>query len=389
MKNHEWRNGMLIQTNKKWSALKQSQRTWIQEVTAKEHAAYVEKHGKLPMKKQKETVLDKVHDHINERNIWIPYGEFHSHVSKTIDRLNHKNTLFKPPVTEAQPPRPKTPKAGIDEFPESVQAELKEKIVKIIKSYISQAHRIPPTKIRENHIKNLVRFFNTKLWHPYGKLLAKNDVLIDMYKELAQNIYDEARGTGNIPCDITNGKREKHRSATVILETERLILRKMNTKDWKDIRDMLADLDVMAAWERVFTLKRDIMKWIIRQLNRYDKDLVGYFAAVDKENGGIIGQIGLMWNDIKGKRCLEVGYMLKKEYWKNGYATEGARACIEYGFENFGVDKIYATIRPENAHSIAVAERIGMTVEGEFIKSYDGKKMKHVIYSIGNPINKN
>ena len=82
-----------MQTNKKWSALKQSQRAWIQEMTAKEHAAYVEAHGKLPMKKDKESVLDKVHAHIVERGIWIPYGEFHSHVSVMIDKLNRKNPL--------------------------------------------------------------------------------------------------------------------------------------------------------------------------------------------------------------------------------------------------------------------------------------------------------
>jgi hypothetical protein len=102
MKNHEWRNGSLLQTNKKWSALKQSQRTWIQEITAKEHAAYVEEHGKLLMKKSKEMVLDKVHDSINERDIWIPYGEFYSHVSVMLDRLNRKSPLFTPPI-------PKTP----------------------------------------------------------------------------------------------------------------------------------------------------------------------------------------------------------------------------------------------------------------------------------------
>jgi len=69
MKNHIKQNGQLLQTNKKWSALKESQKTWIQEITAKEHAAYIEKHGKLPMKKYKEIVLDKVYEHINERNI--------------------------------------------------------------------------------------------------------------------------------------------------------------------------------------------------------------------------------------------------------------------------------------------------------------------------------
>jgi small-conductance mechanosensitive channel len=72
-------------------------------MTAKEHAAYVVEHGKLPMKKGKEIVLDKVHDHINERGIWIPYDEFHSYVNKMIDRLNRKHPLFNPPEEAACP----------------------------------------------------------------------------------------------------------------------------------------------------------------------------------------------------------------------------------------------------------------------------------------------
>ena len=73
--------------------------------------------------------------------------------------------------------------------------------------------------------------------------------------------------------------------------------------------------------------------------------------------------------------------MLKKSYWGKCYATEGAKACVEHGFELFGVDKIYASIRPENTRSLAVAERIGMRLEGDYTKTFDGKKMKHLIFS--------
>jgi RimJ/RimL family protein N-acetyltransferase len=115
-------------------------------------------------------------------------------------------------------------------------------------------------------------------------------------------------------------------------------------------------------------------------MKRYDRDLVGYFAAVDKQTGQIVGQIGLMWNDIQGKRCLEIGYILKKAYWGKGYATEGAEACLSYGFELFGTDRIYAAIRPENRQSIAVADRLGMTLTGEYTKKYEGKQMRHLLY---------
>jgi hypothetical protein len=89
-KNHEWVGGQLLQTNKKWSHLKQQQKIWIQQVTAEEHAAYIAAHDRLPMKKGKEAVLGKVHDRVNERGIWIPYGEFAANVGKMIDRLNRK-----------------------------------------------------------------------------------------------------------------------------------------------------------------------------------------------------------------------------------------------------------------------------------------------------------
>ncbi|MDL2259211.1 hypothetical protein LJC42_08735 [Eubacteriales bacterium OttesenSCG-928-K08] len=100
MKNHEWRDGKLLQTNKKWSQLKMSQRAWILETTRAEHVAYVEQHGALPMKKKKEVVLDAVYEKINERGIWIPYGEFKREANKCIDRQNRKSSLRIPSQKE-------------------------------------------------------------------------------------------------------------------------------------------------------------------------------------------------------------------------------------------------------------------------------------------------
>lgn len=96
MKNHRLAKGRLLQTNKKWSQLSQKQRIWIYEITKEAHAAYVEQHGRLPMKKKKETVLDTVHERVVERDIWIPYGEFRPQVMKFVDRLNRKQSTPKP-----------------------------------------------------------------------------------------------------------------------------------------------------------------------------------------------------------------------------------------------------------------------------------------------------
>ena len=86
-------------------------------------------------------------------------------------------------------------------------------------------------------------------------------------------------------------------------------------------------------------------------------------------------------NKINGERILEFGYILKKLHWHK-YATEGAKACLKYGFDLFDVPKIITTIRPENTTSMAVAERIGMKMISEYENEYNGKLMKHLIYEI-------
>ena len=156
-------------------------------MTAKEHTAYGEEHGKLPMKKKKEIVLDKVHDHINERGIWIPYGEFRSHVRVMIDRLNRKNPLFVPPVKKAtKPAKPKPPKVGLEDFPENVQNEVREKFTKMIKAYKAQTKRVPSDKTRSGHIKVILSGFNSKQWKFYEKRMDNSEFLRNLYDELKE-----------------------------------------------------------------------------------------------------------------------------------------------------------------------------------------------------------
>lgn len=156
----------------------------------------------------------------------------------------------------------------------------------------------------------------------------------------------------------------------------------MHSGDVKEISLVISDIEVMYAWERAFTTKKDVLDWIIKQCRRYKNEQVGYFLATDKLSGEVVGQIGLIWNEINGEKILEVGYILKKSCWHKGYAIEGARACLQYGFDLFDIPKIIATIQPENLASIAVAERIGMNLTSEYDKEYDGKLMKHLIYEI-------
>jgi hypothetical protein len=92
-KNHVRVNGTLLQTNKKWSHLKQRQREWIYEITRSEHKKFVEENNRLPMKTGKKSLIAAIVARIDERGIWLPSYELESGIGKYIDRLNRKADL--------------------------------------------------------------------------------------------------------------------------------------------------------------------------------------------------------------------------------------------------------------------------------------------------------
>ena len=92
-KNHVRVNGTLLQTNKKWSQLKQKQRDWIYEITRTEHKRFLEENDRLPMKAGKKKLIAVIEAKIDERGIWLPSYELESGIGKYIDRLNRKADL--------------------------------------------------------------------------------------------------------------------------------------------------------------------------------------------------------------------------------------------------------------------------------------------------------
>ena len=87
------------------------------------------------------------------------------------------------------------------------------------------------------------------------------------------------------------------------------------------------------------------------------------WATIYKETGEFIGRCGLTPMDIEGHEEIEVGYMLAKEYWGQGLATEAAKAILEYGSNQVGLSRLICVINPENQASSRVALKIGMTLE--------------------------
>ncbi len=169
-------------------------------------------------------------------------------------------------------------------------------------------------------------------------------------------------------------------AADFVLESERLMLRRLRLDDMAAIFAVIGDPIAMQYFPRTYD-RKDAEEWIDRNLRRYADDGHGIYALVLKANGDVIGDCGLAIQQIDGGPELEVGYHLRRDQWGHGYATEAARACIAYAFRELAAEKVISLIRPENLPSRRVAERNGMQVERQVMRS----ELPHLVYAISKP----
>ena len=103
-------------------------------------------------------------------------------------------------------------------------------------------------------------------------------------------------------------------SSPVVFETERLAFREMNQDDFLDLAEMLQNPKVMYAYEHDFS-NSDVQQWLDRQIGRYRDYGFGLWAVISKTSGVMVGQAGLTMQPYRNKDVLEIGYLLKKEFW--------------------------------------------------------------------------
>lgn len=103
--------------------------------------------------------------------------------------------------------------------------------------------------------------------------------------------------------------------------------------------------------------------WINTQLNRYTQGTLGLQSIIELKTGKIIGQAGLLLQEVDGVQELEVGYHIKEAYWGKGYAPEAAKLFIDHAFENQLAESIISIIDTRNDNSICVALKNGLKLE--------------------------
>ena len=152
----------------------------------------------------------------------------------------------------------------------------------------------------------------------------------------------------------------------VVVETERLILRHLTADDVEAVFAVIGDPETMKHYPQPFH-HEDAQRWIDRNLERYRSNGYGLFAVVLKSTGEVIGDCGLVRQEVEGESMLEAGYHFRRDHWGQGYATEAARACMAYAFRQLDAERVVSLIAPENVPSRRVAERNGMRAERQVV----------------------
>ena len=151
-----------------------------------------------------------------------------------------------------------------------------------------------------------------------------------------------------------------------ILETERLLLRRLEMGDLDDLFALYRDEELRRYFpEGVLSYEetREELEWFLEGHPRHPE--LGLWATISKENGAFIGRCGLLPWTIDGRDEVEVAYLIAKAYWGQGLATEAAQAIVAYGYEQLGLSRLVCLIDAENAASKRVAEKAGMRFERE------------------------
>jgi RimJ/RimL family protein N-acetyltransferase len=151
----------------------------------------------------------------------------------------------------------------------------------------------------------------------------------------------------------------------MLIETERLLLREMTEDDFSALYKVLADSDIMKHYPYTFDEIR-VRNWIQRNIERYRIFGFGLWAVCLKETGEMIGDCGLTMQLIDGEIKPEIGYHIRADKQRNGYAKEAAIAVRDWTFNNTPFNVVYSYMKSTNVPSVKTAISYGCKQVDEY-----------------------
>ena len=146
-----------------------------------------------------------------------------------------------------------------------------------------------------------------------------------------------------------------------LFKSDRLGFRNWLASDIEKLAAINADKEVMAFFPSIRT-RQETKNFISRMQQQFSEKGYCYFAIDKLEDDTFIGFIGLSEQKYVADftPCIDIGWRLAKTAWNKGYATEGAKKCLEHGLQQLQIDKIYSIAPAINTKSEHVMKKIGM-----------------------------
>lgn len=160
------------------------------------------------------------------------------------------------------------------------------------------------------------------------------------------------------------------------IETERLLIRKWQLpRDLEDANAIYGDAQTMRFIPGGALDAQTLRAYIERKIAHDERDGFGIWPVVHKADHRVIGECGI--THIEGHRPeIEIAWIVNQAYHGHGYATEAARAVMEFAFAELHIGRLYALIDRFNAPSIAVSNRLGMRYD-RIVRAYKRDLMRY------------
>ena len=152
----------------------------------------------------------------------------------------------------------------------------------------------------------------------------------------------------------------------VILETPRLVLRHLEPQDLDALFALYRDPEIRQYFpDGTLTLEQtnEELEWFLHGHPKFPQ--LGLWAAVNRSSGAFLGRCGLLPWEIEGQHETELAFLIDKNQWGEGLATEAASAIVNYAQSVLKLPRLICLITPGNAASVRVAEKVGMSFERE------------------------
>ena len=153
----------------------------------------------------------------------------------------------------------------------------------------------------------------------------------------------------------------------VILNTERLVLRHLEPDDLDPLYALYQDPEIRQYYPDGTRTREETKKeleWFLHGHPRHPE--LGLWATVERRTGEFLGRCGLLPWHIQGTDEVELAFMIRKERWREGLATEAAQGIIKHANEVLDLRRLVCLVMPGNIASAGVAAKVGMVFEREF-----------------------